>query len=336
MNYIHKYMSQQKMLQIHKQIAELAQKQDNCNSCLGLMLSSAESFSNRFGTNKNQKMFEAYNLFNSGDLKNENDLKSQLTLHIKIFRNLVIHEKQKGRKYTFPENLGPQEINNLVLKWRNNVKKEDQIYYDNILKILEENFNINFPNFSKKSYENKSHQGIDPKHIVNIVPNVMGCIDHRANQIGLEAINTGVIKNQIMIGSTGSFNKQLNELKFSDINKGLNQEELEKKNLMDALNITFTYAECYYYLYCKKIKKNPNFHPRYGDINEYLNCKFEDIEKKVFDDLNNLKKIFSNYFGIDNSNLNEYFNSVSQWYSDTKANYFSNLKDVLDNFYNNL
>ena len=75
-------------------------------------------------------MFEAYNLFNSGDWKNENGLKSQLTLHIKSFRNLVIHEKQKRRQYIFPENLCPQEIKNLVLIWRNNVKKEDKIYYD--------------------------------------------------------------------------------------------------------------------------------------------------------------------------------------------------------------
>ena len=75
-------------------------------------------------------MFEAYNLFNSRDWKNEDGLKSQLTLHIKSFRNLVIHEKQKGRQYTFPENLGPQEIKNLVIIWRNNVKKEDKIYYD--------------------------------------------------------------------------------------------------------------------------------------------------------------------------------------------------------------
>ena len=60
-------------------------------------------------------MFEAYNLFNSRDRKNEDGLKSQLTLHIKSFRNLVIHENQKGRQYTFPENLGPQEIKNLVI-----------------------------------------------------------------------------------------------------------------------------------------------------------------------------------------------------------------------------
>lgn len=329
-------MSQQQMLQIHRQIAELAQKQDNCNSCLGLMLSSAESFSNRFGVNRNKKMFEAYNLFNSGDLKNENDLRSQLTLHIKIFRNLVIHEKQKGRKYIFPENLGPQEIKNLVLMWRSNVKKEDQIFYDNILKILEENFNINFPSYPKNSYDKKSQPGIDPNHIVNIVPNVMGCIDHRSNQIGLEAEKTGVIKNQIMMGSTGSFNPQLNELKFSDINKGLNQNEIEKKKLMDALNITFTYAECYYYLYCKKFNKNPNLRPRYGDMKDYLSFKFEDIEKKVSDDFISFKKLFSNYYSFDNSFFNEYYNSVSQWYSDTKADYFLYLKNVLDNYFNNM
>lgn len=113
------------------------------------MLASAENFSNRFWINKNAKIFESYNLFKSGDLKNENDLKQQLALHIKIFRNLVNHEKQKGRIYSFPENLGPEDIKKLVHMWKNNVKKEDQIYYDNILYILEENFDIKFPDYKK-------------------------------------------------------------------------------------------------------------------------------------------------------------------------------------------
>lgn len=33
--------------------------------------------------------------------------------------------------------------------WKNNVKKEDQIYYDNILYIIDENFDIKFPNYIK-------------------------------------------------------------------------------------------------------------------------------------------------------------------------------------------
>ena len=94
-------------------------------------------------------MFESYNLFKSGDLKNENDLKQQLALHIKIFRNLVNHEKQKGRNYSFPENLGAEDIKKLIYMWKNNVKKEDQIYYDNILYIIDENFDIKFPNYIK-------------------------------------------------------------------------------------------------------------------------------------------------------------------------------------------
>lgn len=61
------------------------------------------------------------------------------------------HEKLKGRNYIFPENLRPEEIRKLVTMWKNNVKKQEQIYYDNILSILDENFNINFPNLPKNS-----------------------------------------------------------------------------------------------------------------------------------------------------------------------------------------
>lgn len=165
---------------------------------------------------------------------------------------------------------------------------------------------------SKKKTKFIMIKGTDPKHIVYIILNVMGCIEHRSNQIGLEAEKTGVIKNQITMGSTGRFYTRLNELKFSDINKGLNQNELEKKKLMDTLNITFTYDECYYYLYWKKYNKNANLRPRYGDIKEYLSCKFEDIEKKVSDDFINFKKIFSNYYRADISFFNEYYNSDTQ------------------------
>lgn len=86
-------MTEQQLLQIHRQIAELIQRQDNYNSCLRLLLATAENFSNRFVKVKNKKFF--YNLFHSGDLKNENDLKSQLMIHIKIFRNILNHEKKK-------------------------------------------------------------------------------------------------------------------------------------------------------------------------------------------------------------------------------------------------
>lgn len=192
------------------------------------MLASAENFSNRFGINKNVKMFESYNLFKSGDLKNENDLKQQLALQIKIFRNLVNHKKQKERNYSFPENLGAEDIKKLIYMWKNNVKKEDQIYYDNILYIIDENFDIKFPNYIKN--KKGSQQGIDPNHIINVVPNVMGCIDYRLNQVGLEAEKTRVINNKIIIGSTESFYPELNKLQFTSMNKGLNPEEQEKKN----------------------------------------------------------------------------------------------------------
>lgn len=326
-------MSEQKLLQIHRQIIELAQKQDNCNSCLGLMLSSAESFSNRFGIKKNQKLFESYNLFHSGDLKNESDLKLQLGLHIKIFRNLVNHEKKKGRNYTFPENLGPEEIKKLIYMWKNNVKKEDQIYYDNILSILEENFDIKFPNNPQKS-NHTSNQGIDPNHIMNVVPNVMGCIDYRLNKIGLEAEKTGVINNKIMMGSTESFNPELNGLKFIPITKGLNPKEEEKKKLMDIINETFYYAECYYYLYCQKLNLKVKLVSKYGNISDYLSKNFEDIEKKATNYAVNFKKIFTEYINkyYEIEFIRDYYQSAIDWYYNTNNELFLMLKKIFEEY----
>lgn len=331
-------MSEQKLLQIHRQITELAQKQDNCNSALGLMLSSAESFSNRFGIKQNPKLFESYNLFHSGDLKNEFDLKSQLTIHIKIFRNLVNHEKLKGRNYVFPENLGPQDIKKLVIMWKNNVKKEDQIYYDNIISILEENFNINFPNQKKNVSYHKPHQGIDPNQIMNVVPKVMGSIDYRSNQIALEAQKTGVINNKIMMGSTECFNPQLNELKFSSINSGLDKNEQEKKFVLDSFDKTFSYSECYYYLFCQKYGIKADLHSKFGNITNYLDINFADIESKVSNNIYEFKKICEKYhdYNFDNNFIDYHYDIASKWYSDTKDEYFLFLKNILGNFLNNI
>lgn len=328
-------MSEQKLVQIHRQISELAQKQDNCNSCLGLMLSSVESFSYRFGIEKKPKLFEPYNLFNSGDLKNESDLKSQMALHIKIFRNLVNHEKKKGRNYTFPDNLGPEEIKNLVYMWKNNVKKEDQIYYDNILSILEENFDIKFPKNPKDTYNYRSNKGIDPNHILNVVPNVMGCIDHRSNKIGLEAEKTGVINNTIMMGSTESFNPELNGLKFTPINKGLNPIDGAKKNLIDILNTTFQYAECYYFLYCKKFNIPVSLSSKYENIGIYLNQNFDDIKIKANKYYNEFKKVFNDYINkyYEINFIDDYYNDVLIWYSKTKDELFRLLKNIFDDYY---
>ena len=331
--YILLYMSEQKLLQIHRQISELAQKQDNCNSVLGLMLSSAESFSNRFGINKNPKLFESYNLYHSGDLKNEYDLKSQLTIHIKIFRNLVNHEKMKGRKYTFPENLGPQDVKKLVIMWKNNVKKEDQIYYDNIISILDENFDINFPSNQNKVSYHKSPQGIDPNQFLNIVPNVMGCIDHRSVQVGLEAQKTGVINNKIMMGSTESFNPQLNKLQFSSINKGLDKNEEDKKKVINSLDKTFVFCECYYYLFCKKYNIYVGSNPKYGEKSQYFQHSIEELESMASNYINEFKNLLGKYGHYCEDNINDYYNSACKWYSNTKAELFLVLKSIIEDYY---
>ena len=54
---------------INKQILCLAQQQDDLNSVLGLMLSSAEYLFNRFGKEKKESFCTKYNLNNAGNKK---------------------------------------------------------------------------------------------------------------------------------------------------------------------------------------------------------------------------------------------------------------------------
>ena len=51
---------------------------------------------------------------------------------------------QKG-KYPFPNNLGKDEIKNIVNFWKQTSKPENQIYFENIIQVLEEKYILNYP-----------------------------------------------------------------------------------------------------------------------------------------------------------------------------------------------
>ena len=113
-------MNKQTMLQINKQILQLAMQQDDLNAVLGNMLSTAECLANRFGNKPQQSFFDAYNLFGSGNTKNEEALKTQLQIQTKVFRNNHNYMVNTEGEYPFPENLGKKEIETLLQMWKNN------------------------------------------------------------------------------------------------------------------------------------------------------------------------------------------------------------------------
>jgi hypothetical protein len=130
-------MTKQAIIQINKTILDLAMQQDDLNSVLGLMMSTAECLSNRFGKVKNKSFFAAYNLNNSGNIKNEENLRDQLKIQTKIFRNNYKNmlTQNKG-KYPFPENLGEKEIRNIVNIWKSNGKAMQRKKMKSISKIF--------------------------------------------------------------------------------------------------------------------------------------------------------------------------------------------------------
>ena len=139
-------MINEDMLQINKQSLQFAEDQEDLNESLGNMLSTAECLANRFGNMPKQPpIFEYYNMYGSVNTKNEKNLKSQLQILTKIFRNNHDYMTKKYGKYPFPENLGKNQIINFIIFWRNTAKLENKIYFDNILKILNGNYNITYP-----------------------------------------------------------------------------------------------------------------------------------------------------------------------------------------------
>lgn len=250
-------MKQQSLLLINKQILELAMQQDDLNAVLGNMLSTAECLANRFGSNPKESFFDFYNLYGSGNTKNEEDLKTQLQIQTKVFRNNHNYMFRQTGNYPFPQNLGKKEIENLVKMWKENAKPENQMYFDNIIKILNKNYDLTFP--KKKAISN----GIDPEVTLELFPEVMKDVDGKRKIVRDEVSKSGVYNNNLKM--KGKY--QSNNIYNNKTNKMNNFDE-EKKNFIQYLFNNFKTIEFYiYHTYYRSQKLSTNL--KFGNKIEY-------------------------------------------------------------------
>ena len=306
-------MKKQELIQINSQILKLAMQQDDLNSVLGSMLSTAECLSNRYGIKKQDSYFEAYNLFGSGNRKNENDLKLQLKIQTKIFRNNYKYMLNEKGKYPFPKNFGEEKIKKIVQIWKQNSRPENLIYYDNIINVLDKNFSINYPG------ENRNTNGIEPNFILDVFPAIMNKVDQERDITRNNVIQTGVYDNNLILNGQ-------NNMTYPEQNLPLKSKN-DYQNLINDINNIFKLVECFLYSNTKNIRKPINL--LYGNNEEY--------EKLLFMPnfcafLNNKLNEFEIYYKeccqkndlSDDPNISEYENTVLKWNSNYKGYFYIN------------
>lgn len=261
----------QTLIQLHKEILELAQEQESCNAVLGMMLSTAECLSSRFGKVKNERIFNDYNVFGSGDSKNESYLKAQLRIQTKLFRNNYFFMKDKDGKYTFPNNFGKEKIIQIVNIWKNNVSHDKKIYYDNIISIIHDKTDIKYPHLTMDTISNR---GLDPNIMVDAFLPIMNHVDEKLKKVGEEAGKKGFYDNKLQVNG-----KQYNDNGLEKIIQN-NLERRDEKNNNDEeiwtlttyLQNCFIFGEILYVL----ISRNKNYIFRFFDNKKYI-IKEEDM-----------------------------------------------------------
>lgn len=303
---------------INKQILCLAQQQDDLNSVLGLMLSSAECLSNRFGKEKKESFFAKYNLNNAGNTKNEKNLKDQLKIQTKIFRNNYKYMIGQNGKYPFPDNLGKDEIKNIVNHWKQNSKPENQIYFDNIIEVLEEKYNLNYP--GKKITNNA---GLPPEEIIKYFPKAMEYVDAKRDEVWKKTEKTGYYKNELDIGKNKYDTFDYKDDQYIK-NNSHSDIELNMTRLFDNV---FNKAENYYVL----LVKNYNYKCNFGDIKQYYKNNITILENDLNNSIKTLKKYYedySKYFPNAPQEIYVYEEYAKKWFQDTKNYIFKNLIEV--------
>ena len=319
-------MNSQLYLQLHKEILELAQEQESCNAVLGMMLSTAECFSSRFGKVKNERILNDYNIFGSGDSKNEASLKAQLRIQTKLFRNNYYYMKNKNGKYTFPHNFDKDKIIQIVNIWKDNVSNDKKIYYDNILAIIQnDKTEIKYPHIRMDTISNN---GLDPNIMLDAFLPIMNHVDEHLQEVGEKASEKGFYNNNLKINGQKYDDKGL-EKNIQDNFKRRKQNEINDELCLlgNYLQNCFTYGEIYYWLLSNKKQYQLKFYQNNnkGEVNIKQDQKFEIAGllrshlinlNKQFDKIKKNKNINDNLENINNF-ISENGKYVHQWKEET-------------------
>ena len=301
-------MNKQTMLQINKHL-QLSMQQDELNQVLGNMLSTAECLANRFGNKPQQSFFDAYNLFGSDIIKNEEALKTQLQIQTKVFRRYHNYMVNTKGEYPFPENLGKKEIETLLKMWKHNSKVENQFYFENIIKILNGDYELKFPQRKVKT------NGINPQVALELFPLVMKDVDKTRKKVKEEVIEKGKYDNNLNLNQ-----QRQDNIHPTIVENEIDMYEQEKIELLQNLYKIFRNIELY--IYHKYLKNNKaKSHLIYGNKELYKNYKPLE-ESQINFEIESLKQKYVYYCQYNDiskdKEINQYKDSCIKWMKDYK------------------
>ena len=300
------------MIQMNKEIMDLAQDQESCNSVLGMMLSSAECLSSIFGIKKFDRLFDCYNNFESGDIKNEEFLKLKLRIQTKLFRINYFYMKEKKGKYNFPDNFDKYNIIRIINIWKQNVSDDKKIYYDNIIDIIcDKNTEVKYP---RQSIDKINNSGLNENVFVNAMLPIMSPVDQGLQNVGREAELKWNINNNLKLGK-----------KIDDRSKNL--EVLIISKLINCLQL----GECYYVLN----SRDNNYRVNFLNKEQYQIQNYFYIKKKFKDNIIELEKLikcyYDNYGDSDKiiQTINEYIHCAGVWKKNDNDQLFKEFYNLL-------
>jgi len=196
--------------QIQKQDIIQVQELQLLNDNQGRALSALECYSNRFNS-KPTKYFDFYNLNNLSSKKKDSELRNQCIVQIQLFRMTYNDYIQKYGSYKV-DNLDNKKLKEIINNWKEKVRTEDKVLYDDMLSIIfSKNINSSSNLFNTYSKKCQNVQ-MNPRDIASIAPGVYNYNHQRSNQAQKKYLETGKKESKLNIGKSYKDDKDAENL----------------------------------------------------------------------------------------------------------------------------
>lgn len=204
----------QKMMQMQRQSKQQAIEQGLSHDILGQLLATAEAFAD---TGKRERLFKAYEYFNSSK-KSKDNLREQFLMLTDVFKhsyNFFNHDHKNSGGYEFPENLSKDQIIKLLEKWKSSVSLDDQYIYDKTIYLL---IGIKpsqpYPKEEIKNFINKEKftSEVEIGNFANSIHAINNSNEHLTENISKQYDKNGHYKGKMIIGANGPHDSYLSNL----------------------------------------------------------------------------------------------------------------------------
>lgn len=202
-------------------------------------------------------------------------------------------------------------------KWKSNAKKENEIYFQNILNVLDKKFDLKYP-----SERVSKNEGLPPEEILNTFIGGMAYVDNKRDKVYKTVEKTGTYENKIKIG---------NETSCEYFNNDKNRVPDYLIKLMKEIDHIFYIAEQYYvFKYMDNAYKCQYGEPM--DFNEKNKMKILSELDGILKNQKHYNNMICNYSLKDNSisyYLSPYIKKANYWLQNTHDEVFKIIVNIV-------